>query len=249
MAATVKTWIVLPTYNEAENLGRLIDDLLGLDAALSILVVDDDSPDGTGVIAEERAARHGSVHVVHRKGERGLGTAYLAGFRETLARGAEAVVTMDCDYSHDPAQVPELVAALERADVVVGSRYAPGGRIVGWSWHRRILSRSANRFVHALFHLPASDCTSGFRVYRRGVLERIPWTSVRSTGYSFLVESLLWASRQDGARIAEVPITFRDRHEGKSKLGWREAVHGAANLLRVWGRGPHAEAGESERRR
>jgi dolichol-phosphate mannosyltransferase len=243
----VKTWVVLPTYNEAGNLGRMIDDLVGLEAGLSVLVVDDDSPDGTGAIAEERTRRHASVRILHRRGERGLGTAYLAGFREALAGGAEAVLTMDCDYSHDPAQVPEMVAALEGADVVVGSRYAPGGRIVGWSWHRRVLSRSANRFVHALFHLPASDCTSGFRVYRRRVLELIPWDSVRSTGYSFLVESLLWASRQDGARIVEVPICFRDRDEGKSKLGWREAVHGAANLLRVWKRG--ADAGGSNARR
>ena len=227
-------WVVLPTYNEAGNLGRMIDDLVGLGIGLSVLVVDDDSPDGTGAVADERAAQNPSIHVVHRRGERGLGTAYLAGFHEALARGADAVLTMDCDYSHDPAEVPAMLAALANADLVVGSRYAPGGRIVGWSWYRRLLSRTANRFVHALFHLPTSDCTSGFRVYRREVLERIPWHLVRSTGYSFLVESLLWASRQERARIFEVPICFRDRDEGTSKLGWREAVHGAANLLRIW---------------
>jgi len=232
----MNTWVILPTYNEAGNLGRLLDDLARI-PALRVLVVDDGSPDGTGKIADERAARSESVRVLHRRGARGLGTAYLAGFREALASGADAVLTMDCDYSHDPGQVPQIIIALESADLVIGSRYVRGGEIVGWSPHRRILSRAANTFVHALFSLPASDCTSGFRGYRRAVLEGIPWTEVRSTGYSFLVESLLWASRIPGVRVAEVPICFRDRDEGKSKLGWREAVHGAANLLRVWRRG------------
>lgn len=232
----MNTWVVLPTYNEAGNLARLLDDLARIEA-LRVLVVDDDSPDGTGRIAEEHAASSDAVRVLHRHGERGLGTAYLAGFHEVLARGADSVLTMDCDYSHDPAQVPEIVAALGNADLAIGSRYVAGGRIVGWSPHRRILSRAANGFVHTLFRLPASDCTSGFRGYRRHVLESIPWAEVRSTGYSFLVESLLWASRIPGVRVAEVPICFRDRDEGQSKLGWREAVHGAANLLRVWRRG------------
>jgi dolichol-phosphate mannosyltransferase len=233
----MNTWVVLPTYNEAGNLGRLLDDLARI-TALRVLVVDDDSPDGTGKIAEERAAASDSVRVLHRRGERGLGTAYLAGFHEALARGADSVLTMDCDYSHDPTQVPQILGALQNADLVIGSRYVAGGQIVGWSAHRRVLSRAANAFVHTLFHLPASDCTSGFRAYRRPVLEGIPWAEVRSTGYSFLVESLLWASRIPDVRVAEVPICFRDRDEGQSKLGWREAVHGAANLLRVWRRGP-----------
>jgi dolichol-phosphate mannosyltransferase len=232
----MNVWVVLPTYNEAGNLGRLLDALDRIEG-LHVLVVDDDSPDGTGRIADERASRSPRVHVHHRRGQRGLGTAYLTGFREALDRGADAVVTMDCDFSHDPAQLPEILSALEAADLVIGSRYVAGGEIVGWSGHRRVLSRAANTFVHTLFHLPASDCTSGFRGYRRRVLESIPWGEVRSTGYSFLVESLLWASRIPDARVVEVPICFRDRNEGKSKLGWREAVHGAGNLLRVWGRG------------
>jgi dolichol-phosphate mannosyltransferase len=232
----VKAWVVLPTYNEAGNLGRLLGDLKRIEG-LRVLVVDDDSPDGTGRIADEQAAQNPAIQVLHRRGERGLGTAYLAGFREALTRDAAAVLTMDCDYSHDPSDVPRILSALADADLVVGSRYVTGGAIVGWSPHRRVLSRAANTFVHTLFHLPASDCTSGFRGYRRHVLEAIPWDEVRSTGYSFLVESLLWASRIPGARVAEIPICFRDRDEGKSKLGWREAVHGAANLLRVWRRG------------
>ena len=232
----LKTWIVLPTYNEAGNVTAMLDAILSLGSGMEILVVDDDSPDGTGVLVEARAQQEPRVRALRRRGERGLGTAYQAGFQEALRRGAQAVVTMDCDFSHDPAQIPALVAALDGADVAVGSRYTPGGRIEGWSLHRRLLSASANRFVHLLFHLPAHDCTSGFRAYRRHILEAIPWERIQSTGYSFLVESLLWAARQEVARIREVPICFKDRDEGVSKLGWREAVHGAFNLLRVWRR-------------
>jgi dolichol-phosphate mannosyltransferase len=233
----LNVWVVLPTYNEAGNLERLLVALRGAAPDLHVLVVDDDSPDGTGRIADDHARLYPTLRVLHRRGERGLGTAYLAGFREALGQGADAVLTMDCDYSHDPAEVPALVAALDAADLVIGSRYVPRGEIVGWSIHRRILSRVANGFVHILFRLPAADCTSGFRAYRRHVLEGIPWTEVRSTGYSFLVESLLWASRLPGSRVVERPISFRDRNEGRSKLGWREAVLGAVNLLRVWRRG------------
>jgi glycosyltransferase involved in cell wall biosynthesis len=227
------TWVVLPTYNEAANLRRMVEALLALGAGLEILVVDDASPDGTGAVADELARAHPEVRVLHRA-QRGLGTAYLAGFREALAGGAASVLTMDCDFSHDPAAVPGLIAGLDGADLVIGSRYVAGGRIEGWSLYRRLLSRTANAFVHALFHAPAFDCTSGFRLYRAAVVARVPWERIRSTGYSFLVESLLWASRVAGARVREVPICFRDRQRGASKLGWREAVHGARNLLHLW---------------
>ena len=230
----MNTWVILPTYNEAANLERMAESLVGLGLGVTLLVVDDASPDGTGAIADEMSRRHATVRVLHRSSERGLGTAYLAGFREGLRCGAEALATMDCDFSHDPAVLPELMAALAEADVVIGSRYVPGGRIEGWPAQRRLLSRSANSFVHALFRIPASDCTSGFRLYRAHVVEAIPWERVRSTGYSFLVESLLWAARVPGARLREVPICFRDRQQGKSKLGWREAVYGARNLVRLW---------------
>jgi glycosyltransferase involved in cell wall biosynthesis len=173
------------------------------------------------------------VHVIRRRGERGLGSAYLAGFREAIRRGGERLLTMDCDFSHDPAAIPALLAAAEHADLVIGSRYVPGGRIQGWPTHRRLISKVANLFVHAFFHLSANDCTSGFRLYRRPVVERIPWDRVRSTGYSFLVETLLWTTRQDGVRVVELPICFRDREHGRSKLGWREAVLGARNLIRL----------------
>ena len=230
----MSTWVILPTYNEAGNVTRMVDALTALGLGLRVLVVDDDSPDGTGAIADGLAARDANVQVVHRSGERGLGTAYLAGFREATRRGGERLITMDCDFSHDPATIPRLLAAAETADVVIGSRYVVGGRIQGWPPHRRLISKAANLFVHVFFHLTANDCTSGFRLYRKAVVEGIPWNRVRSTGYSFLVETLLWASGQDGARLAEVPICFRDRAHGKSKLGGREVVLGARNLLRLW---------------
>lgn len=230
----MSTWVVLPTYNEAANLARLAEALSALAGELPLVVVDDASPDGTGAIADALAARTPRIRVLHRAGPRGLGTAYLAGFREALAQGAGALLTMDCDFSHDPAAVPGLLRALPGADLVIGSRYVRGGRIEGWPAHRRLISKSANAFVHALFGLPAADCTSGFRLYRRSVVEGIPWERVRSTGYSFLVETLYWVARQKQARIVEVPICFKDRQHGKSKLGWREAVYGARSLLGLW---------------
>jgi glycosyltransferase involved in cell wall biosynthesis len=230
----MSTWVILPTYNEAANLARLADALSALPLDLRLVVVDDASADGTGDIADALAARNPRVRVVHRKGERGLGTAYLAGFRDAIAHGAETLLTMDCDFSHDPGAVPRLLQQLSTADLVIGSRYVPEGRIEGWPAHRRLISKLANAFVHTLFRLPAADCTSGFRLYRRRVIEGIPWDRVRSTGYSFLVETLFWAARQNAVRIAEVPICFRDREHGQSKLGWREAAHGARNLLALW---------------
>ena len=228
-----EAWVVLPTYNEAPNLARMVEQIASVDAKLRIVVVDDASPDGTGAIADALRAKDPRVHVIHRT-ERGLGTAYLAGFKEAMAQGGQALLTMDCDFSHDPAVIPQLLKALESPDVVIGSRYVQGGRIEGWPVHRKLLSRVANRFVHALFDIGAKDCTSGYRLYRSSVVLGIEWENVRSTGYSFLVESLYWASRQEGARLVEVPITFRDRTQGSSKLGWREAVHGARNLIRIW---------------
>jgi len=228
------TWVILPTYDEAANLARMAQALAALDLGLRVVVVDDASPDGTGAIADALAARDPHLRVLHRNGKRGLGGAYLAGFREAIGQGAQALLTMDCDFSHDPGSVPRLIERLTEADVVIGSRYVREGRVEGWPPHRRLISKSANAFVHALFRLPAADCTSGFRLYRREVVEGIPWERVRSTGYSFLVETLFWAARQNGVRIAEVPICFRDRQRGASKLGWREAVYGARNLVRLW---------------
>lgn len=229
----MRACLILPTFNEAENLERLVAAVRALGTDLELFVVDDRSPDGTGRIADGLAEGRADLTVLHRSGTRGYGEALTEGIRAALARGAEAVLTMDCDFSHDPAALPALVRALEQADVVIGSRYVEGGEIRAWPFHRRLLSASANRFVRMLFHLPARDCTSGFRGYRRGVLESITWSELHSPGYSFLVELLYWASRRRGARIAEVPICFTERREGKSKMGLREIVWGVANLLRL----------------
>ncbi len=223
--------VVLPTYNEAPNLEKMVTALLGLNLSLRIIIVDDASPDGTGEIADRLATAFSNVSVLHRVNERGLGTAYLAGFRRALADGADAVISMDCDFSHDPGALPELAAAGEAADVVIGSRYVSGGSIRNWPAHRRWISWLANRFVQSLFRLPAHDCTSGYRLYRAGVLRAVPFERIRSTGYSFLVETLFWATALSGVRLRETPIAFTERREGKSKLGWKEAASGARHLL------------------
>lgn len=225
--------VVLPTFNEAPNLPPLVDAIRAAVPGVRILVVDDRSPDGTGAIAEEVAARDAGLAVLHRDGRRGFGGALTEGFRRALADGAEAIVTMDCDFSHDPAEIPRLLGALEDADLVIGSRYRAGGTIQAWSLYRRLLSAAANSFVRVLYRLPARDCTSGFRAYRRNALEAVPWDRLHSPGYSFLVEVLYWASRASHARVREVPICFTERRAGTSKMGWREIFAGAGNLIKL----------------
>jgi dolichol-phosphate mannosyltransferase len=229
----VRPSVLLPTFNEAENLPRMMEALRALAVPLDVVVVDDGSPDGTGRIADELARGRDDLAVVHRMGRRGFGEALTEGFRVALDRGASIVVTMDCDFSHDPAEIPHLLERLEEADLVIGSRYTAGGRVRNWPLYRRLLSSTANAFVRALFRLPARDCTSGFRVYRRGVLETIPWGRLHSTGYSFLVEVLYWAARAPAVRVREVPICFTERRLGESKMGLGEILWGAANLLKL----------------
>ena len=227
------TWLVLPTLNEAENLGRLVARIRTRDRALRILVVDDASRDGTAEMADELAREDGALEVIHRTGKPGYGEALTDGFRRALAAGAAAILTSDCDFSHDPDDIPRLLAALQGGHVAIGSRYVESGRIRDWSLSRRLLSAAANAFVRVLFRLPARDCTSGFRAYRREVLEGVPWDRLHSTGYSFLVEVLYWAAQPSGRRVHEVPICFVDRKEGRSKMGLRQIVFGAANLLKL----------------
>ena len=228
-----KACVVLPTLNEVENLARMLEAIRGLGGDLEVLVVDDRSQDGTGRVGEQVAHRLGGITVVHRDGKPGYGQALTEGFRQALGRGVDVAVTLDCDFSHDPADIPRLLTALEHADLVVGSRYTAGGAIRDWPRHRRLLSAVANGFVRALFRLPSKDCTSGFRAYRRQVLEQIPWESLHSSGYSFLVEVLYWATRQGARRVTEVPICYTDRKRGKSKMGPRQIFAGAANLLKL----------------
>jgi dolichol-phosphate mannosyltransferase len=218
MIWAVRILICLPTYNERENLESMVRALggLGLDG-LEVLVIDDASPDGTGEIADRLAAELPWVHVLHRERKEGLGPAYLAGFRRALELGADLVFEMDCDFSHDPADVPRLVQAAEDADLVLGSRYVPGGGTRNWGLVRRFISRGGSLYAQALLQLGIRDLTGGFKCYRRAVLETIDLDAISSLGYAFQIETTYRALRA-GFRVVEVPITFSDREVGGSKM-------------------------------
>jgi dolichol-phosphate mannosyltransferase len=211
----VQATVCLPTYNERENVERMVRALV--ERGFRVLVVDDNSPDGTGEIADRLAAELPGVGVLHRERKEGLGPAYLAGFRRALADGAELVFEMDCDFSHDPADVPRLAAAAEDADLVLGSRYVPGGSIPNWGLLRRFISRSGCIYAQALLQTRVRDLTGGFKCYRRRVLEAIDLDSIDSKGYAFQIETTYRALLR-GFRVVEVPITFVDREEGGSKM-------------------------------
>ena len=218
--------VIVPTYNERDILPALLGQLLVLDG-LRILVVDDSSPDGTGRIADEYAAANRSrVQVLHRTGKRGLGRSYIDGMYVALRTDATHICQMDADLSHNPADVPRLIAATEQAEFAIGSRYVPGGRIENWPARRRMLSAFANRYIRAITKLTIRDCTSGFRCWRREVLEQLPLASIRSDGYSFIVE-LAWEASKAGFRCSEIPITFVERRRGASKLSARVIVESA----------------------
>jgi dolichol-phosphate mannosyltransferase len=212
--------VLIPTYNERDNLKPLIDALMAIDG-LRALIVDDNSPDGTGDVAEVLAAASlGRVSVIRRPGPRGLGRSYIEGMAAALRTDATHICQMDADFSHDPAALPGLLAATGRADLVIGSRYIPGGALRHWPAHRVMLSRFANWYVRAITRLPVHDCTSGFRCWTRDLLARLPLDRIVSDGYAFLVE-LAWEAQAAGGRIVEVPITFVERREGQSKMSGR----------------------------
>lgn len=222
--------VVIPTYNEAENIVPLAREILAQAAALDVLVVDDASPDGTGRRVAEAGASEPRLRLLPRAGKLGLGSAYLAGFRYGLDHGYELILTMDGDGSHAPHHLPALLEAARSNDLVVGSRYVPGGGIRSWPLHRRALSAFANFYTRTLLRLPVRDCTSGFRGYARPVLEAVDPFGVRSSGYSFLEEMLLRVQRA-GFRIAEVPIVFQDRTLGASKINRSEIYRAAWHVL------------------
>ncbi len=226
--------VILPTYNERENLARLVKQLRALPGDVHVLVVDDGSPDGTGQIADELAAGDAGVHVLHRAGKLGLGTAYKAGFNFGLARGYRFLCTMDADFSHSPEDLPRLLnkAANDSCDLVVGSRYVAGGRIVGCTLPRRLISYGANWLAHIILGITIRDCTAGFRVYRRRVLDTIDLDAIFSSGYSFLTEMAFLCERA-GFRTGEVPITFVNRTEGASKISRWEILRAVYTLLRL----------------
>jgi dolichol-phosphate mannosyltransferase len=218
-------WVVLPTYDEAENIGPISAAILVALPAASLLVVDDNSPDGTGERADELAARDPRIRVLHRPGKQGLGRAYLDGFATALAGGATTVVQMDADFSHDPATLPALVEPITAgtADLVIGSRYTPGGGVVDWGLGRRIVSRGGSQFARTVLALGPHDLTGGFKAWRAATLAAVPFDGVHAGGYVFQIEMTFRASRA-GARIREVPITFRDRRIGQSKMSRRIIV-------------------------
>src|ERR671932_238555 len=221
------TWLVLPTYNEAENIERMVEAATRFLAEASpeyrLLVVDDNSPDGTGDMADRLAAERDDVEVLHRPGKQGLGRAYLAGFKHALARGADLLLEMDADFSHDPADIQRLIAAAEGADLVLGSRYVNGGGVEGWRWYREALSRGGCIYARVLLSVPIRDLTGGFKCFHRRVLEGLDLDDIHADGYGFQIEMTYRAIRA-GFRVEEVPITFRDRVAGTSKMHGRIAV-------------------------
>jgi dolichol-phosphate mannosyltransferase len=225
--------VIIPTYNEAENIRLITERVRTAVPSVDILVADDNSPDGTGTIADELAAADDHIFVLHRAGKEGLGAAYVAGFAWAKDKGYDAVVEMDADGSHAPEELPKLLEALRSHDVVLGTRYVPGGSVHNWPLHRLVLSRGGNLYIRMALGMPFKDATGGYRAYRMAVLDRIDVATVASQGYSFQVE-LAWRAYRNGFRIVEVPITFTERERGASKMNtniFRE------QLLRVtvWG--------------
>jgi dolichol-phosphate mannosyltransferase len=211
-------WLILPTYNEAENIEPFVAAVRDkLPSEARILIVDDGSPDGTGEIADRLAAEHEGLDVLHRPRKEGLGPAYIAGFRAALEGGAGLIVEMDSDFSHEPAYLPRLLEAMDRADLAIGSRYVAGGGVGDWGPLRRAISRSGSAYARLVLGIEVNDATAGFKCFRREVLEAIDLDSVQSHGYAFQIE-LTYRALQHGFRVVEVPIVFRDRSRGTSKM-------------------------------
>jgi dolichol-phosphate mannosyltransferase len=224
--------VVLPTYNEKENIAALAEEILALGQPLEILVVDDNSPDGTAEIVQQIAASDPRVHLLRRAGKLGLGTAYKAGFTYGLENDYDAVITMDADFSHHPRYLPAMLAAAANYDLIIGSRYVPGGGVENWPWHRQFLSAGANMMSRIVLALPARDCTAGFRCYRRRLLQGTDWEAIKAEGYGFL-EEMLYRLHRAGFTIGEVPIIFADRKAGSSKISKKEIFKAMAMLLRL----------------
>lgn len=227
-------WVVLPTYDEAENLPGIAGAILAALPGATLLVVDDDSPDGTGVLADELATANPRVEVRHRPGKAGIGRAYLDGFQVVLEAGATAVLQMDADWSHDPAALPRLLEPITagRADLVIGSRYVRGGRVLDWGLGRRLISRLGSLFARTVLRLRPHDLTGGFKAWRASTLRAIPFDGVHAGGYVFQIEMTHRASRA-GARVTEVPITFQDRRVGRSKMSRRIIVEALLVVVRL----------------
>jgi dolichol-phosphate mannosyltransferase len=224
--------IVLPTYNEVDNLEPLIREITALPKAFDILVVDDNSPDGTGKIAARLADELPTVHVLHRPGKQGLGTAYIAGFHWALEQGYDYILGMDCDFSHHPRSLPTFLEKIIHADLVIGSRYVPEGGTANWGLLRKLISAGGNFFARTMLGLTTNDCTGGFRCYRRSMIESIPWEEINLHGYGFLIGAIYHAERLEG-RIIEFPIIFEDRRVGQSKMSLAIMLEAFAFITRL----------------
>ena len=226
--------VVIPTYNEALNISTMLKRIREVVPAVSVLVVDDGSPDGTADLVEAEAQALGQIHLLRRDGKGGLGSAYRAGFAWGIERGFDALVEIDADFSHDPTALPSLLAAADAgADVVIGSRYVDGGKIPDWSWHRQLLSRGGNMYATAVLGLGVRDSTAGYRVYRAAILAKMDFATVKADGYGFQIE-MTYRARRSGAVITEVPISFVDRALGESKMSSAIVVE-ALGLVTTWG--------------
>lgn len=224
--------VIVPTYNERDNVAALVYQILALPLDIHVVVVDDNSPDGTGKIADELAKETNKVRVIHRAGKLGLGTAYIAGFKKGLAEGAVRLITMDADFSHNPSYIPQLVELANYYHITIGSRYVPGGGVVNWEVQRRFLSWGANAFARTILGLEARDCTAGFRCYHREVLQTIELDQIFSNGYSFLVEMIFKCQRK-GFAVGEIPIIFANRERGDSKISKSEIYKAIYTVLRL----------------
>ena len=231
--ASLRALVVIPTYNEADGVEDLLGQALAADPDLHVLVVDDSSPDGTGDIVAKLAEQNDRVTLMTREEKQGLGKAYLAGFARGLGGPYDCFVEMDADLSHDPADLPRLIEAIGDADVVIGSRYVSGGAVSGWSRGRHLLSWSANRYARTLLGFPTKDSTSGYRCYRREVLETLELAAIATEGYAFQVE-MTYRSWQNGFRITEIPIVFRERASGQSKMSGEIVLEGILWVTK-WG--------------
>ncbi|MCK4223577.1 MAG: polyprenol monophosphomannose synthase [candidate division Zixibacteria bacterium] len=231
----MKTLVIIPTYNERENIERIIPLVLEKDPSIHVLIVDDGSPDGTGQIADSMSKENDRIFVIHRKNKSGLGTAYITGFKFALERGYDFIFEMDCDFSHDPKYIPHFLETVQDVDLVLGSRYISGVNVINWPMSRLLLSYYANVYSRIITGLPVKDATGGFKCYRREVLEAIDLDKVKSNGYSFQIEMSFRAWKK-GFKIKEIPIVFEDRKEGQSKMSKkivREAIW-MVWRLRLW---------------
>jgi dolichol-phosphate mannosyltransferase len=236
-APPVRTLVAIATYNEFENLPRLVEEIIRHSPGVELLVVDDNSPDGTGRWCDQFSTVESRFHVVHRAGKLGLGTAIVEAIRYAVEKDFDFLVTLDADFSHAPNDIPGMIQGMNGSggvgvDVMIGSRYVPGGAVEGWPWKRLLMSRFVNAYSRFWLNLKARDCSSGFRCYRMEVLKRVPWDRMRSRGYSFL-EELLWMLTRAGARIAETPIVFVNRRHGESKIDLREGFAALWILFRL----------------